>query len=381
MARDLVQELESYGDRSSIATGSTCQVLLSLRNADPTVGFVRSGSSNSSGSTTSEPPVVCSVPNLSQQYATSDEDEPTDEEHPTQVVTAISEVQRPHSSMSSQMRYRTPLAGSTITGGPPGGEQQMLGHFTSTVTPAMQPLPEYAMPSAFASSESVSYPTSNVTYPRSAPHSPQLPYNSVPFVGTPSFQRGFAPGRTPQTARPPMPTSTAPQASSSSLSGSNRPPLERAVENMQALIAALHERMEALERYAAVGRGRGSVSSFSLHDSRRWSGHISPSGRPHSGEWDPSNMGFWSLLAQPLARLQHNLQYFVVFLTSPDAKTMGPVLMIVRRLLLDASFVLFVAWVLRFGWRRTRDWRKDIHEAWKHVRTRKGKRVLVDKGV
>ena len=92
-------------------------------------------------------------------------------------------------------------------------------------------------------------------------------------------------------------------------------------------------------------------------------------------------MGFWSVLLQPMARLQHDLQYFVVFLTSPDAKTMGPVLMIVRRLLLDASFVLFVAWILRFGWRRTRDWRKDILEAWKHVRTGKVKRVLVDKGV
>ena len=92
-------------------------------------------------------------------------------------------------------------------------------------------------------------------------------------------------------------------------------------------------------------------------------------------------MGFWSLLFQPLARLQHNLQYFVVFLTNPDAKTMGPVLMIVRRLLLDASFVLFVAWVLRLGWRRTRDWRRGILEVWRHVMTRKGKRVLVDKGV
>lgn len=283
--------------------------------------------------------------------------------------------------MSSQMRYRTPLAGSTIAGGPPGGEQQALGHFTPTGTPAMQPLPEYATPSAFASSQSASYPTSNVTYPRSATHSPQPPYGSVPFVGTPSFQRAFVPGRTSQTSRFPMPTSTDPQASSSSLSGPNRPPLERAVENMQASIAALHERIEALERYAAVGRGRGSASSFSLHDSRRWSGHISPSGRSQSGEWDPSNMGFWSHLLQPLARLQHNLQYFVVFLTNPDAKTMGPVLMIVRRLLLDASFVLFVAWVLRLGWRRTRDWRKDILEAWRHVMTRKGKRVLVDKGV
>jgi len=283
--------------------------------------------------------------------------------------------------MSSQIRYRTPLAGSTMTGAPPGGEQQMLGHFSPTGTPAMQPLPEYATPSAFASSESVSYPTSNVTYPRSGTQSPQLPYNSVPFVGTPSFQRSFVPGRTPQTARSPMPTSTVPHASSSSLPGSNRPPLERAVENMQASIAALHERMEALERYAAVGRGRGSVSASSLHDSRRWSGHISPSGRPHSGEWDASNMGFWSLLLQPLARLQHNLQYLVDFLTNPDAKTMGPLLMIVRRLLLDASFVMFVGWVLRLGWRGTQDWRKDILEAWKHVRTGKGKRILVDKGV
>ncbi len=376
MARDLVQELESYGDRSSIATGSTRtrQVLLSLLNADLTVGFARPSSSNSSRSTPSEPPVPGSVPNLRQQCATSDEDEPTDEEHPTQVITAVSEVQRPRSSMSSQMRYRTPLAGSTIAGGPPAGEQLMLAHFTPTLTPAMQPLPEYATPSAFASSESASY--SNVTYPRSANHSPQPPHNSVPFVGTPSFQRAFVPGRTP-----PMPTSTAPQASSSSLLGSNRPPLERAVENMQASIAALHERMETLERYAVVGRGRGSASSFSLHDTRRWAGHTSPPGRPHSGEWDPSNMGFWSVLLQPLARLQHDLQYIVVFLTSPDAKTMGPVLMIVRRLLLDASFVLFVAWVLRFGWRRTRDWRKDILEAWKHVRTGKVKRVLVDKGV
>lgn len=92
-------------------------------------------------------------------------------------------------------------------------------------------------------------------------------------------------------------------------------------------------------------------------------------------------MGFWSLLLQPLARLQHNLRDFVVFLTNPDARAMGPVLMIVRRLLLDASFVLFVAWVLRIGWRGTRNWRKDILEAWRHVRTGKGKRVLVEKGV
>ena len=380
VARDLVQELESYSDPSNVVTSSKRQVPMGLLNADIALG--RSGSSSSGGSTTSEPPVARSVPNLRQQHATEDEDETTDEEHPTQAVTAPSEVQRPHSSMSSQMRYRTPLAGSMITGGPPGGEQQQIpGHLSPIGTPAMQPLPEHATPSAFASSDSLSYPTSIIAYPRSATESPRLPYNSAPFTGTTSFQRSTVPGRTPQTGRSPMPTSTAPQASSSSLLGSNRPPLERAVENIQASIAALHERMEALERYAATGRGRGNTSSSSLHDSRRWSGYISPSGRPHIHEWDPSNMGFWSLLLQPLARLQHNLQHFVVFITNPDARAMGPVLMVVRRLLLDASFMLFVVWVLRLGWRGTRNWRKDILEAWRHVRTGKGKRVLVDKGV
>lgn len=382
VARDLVQELESYGNPSNVVTSSKRQVKLGLLRADLAIGRARSGSSSSSGSTTSEPLVARSAPNLREQHATEDEDETTDEERPTQAVTAPSEVQRPHSSMSSQMRYRTPLARSMVTGGPPAGEQQqMSSHFSPTGTPAMQPLPEHTTPSAFASSDSLSYPTTNVTYPRSATESPQPPYNSAPFTGSSSFQRSLVPGRTPQTGRSPMPTSTAPQASSSSLPGSNRPPLERAVENIQASIAALHERMEALERYAAAGRGRGNISSSSLHDSRRWSGYISPSGRPHLHEWDSTNMGFWSLLLQPLARLQHNLRDFVVFLTNPDARAMGPVLMIVRRLLLDASFVLFVAWVLRIGWRGTRNWRKDILEAWRHVRTGKGKRVLVEKGV
>jgi hypothetical protein len=382
VARDIVQELESFGDPSSVVTSSKRQLLPSLWNPDLALGRVRSGSSSSSGSTTSERPVTRSIPSPHQPRATSEEGRTTDEEHLPQAATAASEVQRPRSSMSSQIRYRTPLAGSMIAGGPQGGEpQQILGHFSPTATPAMQPLPEYPTPSAFASSDSPSYPTSNITYPRSASQSPQLPYNSVPFVATPPFQRSFIPGRPPQTARSPMPTSAAPHASSSSLLGSNRPPLERAMENMQASIAALHERIEALERFAAAGQGRGSASSSSLHDSRRWSGHISPSARPHVYKWDPSNMGFWSFLLQPLARLQHNLQYFVAFLTNPDARATGPVLMVVRRLLLDATFVLFVAWALRLGWRGTRDWRKDLLDAWRHVRTGKGKRILVDKGV
>ena len=274
---------------------------------------------------------------------------------------------RSPSSLSSHMRYRTPMAGSTFSPPP--------------VVPAMQPLPGFTTPSAYGgtaspaavpSSASVStflaagsYPPSGTTYPAHLAHSSAGP--STRSLHQLKFLNAI-PQRHPLNMLSPGYTDP-------------RPPIERAVESVQAHIAALAERVEMLE--SMTGRrlqtGHSSSSLLPLASSRSFLGG------PRAGRvWDPAQMGLWSLIITPLTRIVDTLRtlaYFLAYVPAEDEHehaqdprhrlyargrhlpASSPVLLAVRRLFLDASFVLAVLGFANWMWRKTGLRRKEVYVA------------------
>ena len=303
---------------------------------------------------------------------------------------------RSPSSLSSH-RYRTPLAGSTFSPAP--------------MVPATQPLPGFTTPSAFGGSTSPAavpssasastfiaaghYPSSSTTYPSHFAHTPASPSH--------------------RSAHPQSTTFNAiPQRSSTHPSGTffpgqidHRTPVERAVESVQAHIAALTERVEMLE--SMTGRRQlPALSSSSLLPLGASASFLGPPGPGRT--WDPSQMGLWSFVIAPLARIVESLRVltsFIAYTPVEDdrhhirdpryrlyARGRGfsvstPVLLVIRRLFLDVSFILTVLGLSGWIWRKTGLRRKEVYVAlgvlWRALvgsdaAPRKG-RKLVDKGV
>ena len=299
---------------------------------------------------------------------------------------------RSPSSLSSH-RYRTPLAGSTFSPPP--------------VVPATQPLPGFSTPSAYGGSASpAAVPSSASASTFIGPYPPSMAYpahlantSASPFNPDP---------RHPSLAPKAMPPRGSILPSVSFLPGhtDQRTPVERAVERVQAHIAALTERVEMLE--SMTGRRQlptlSSSSLLPLGTSRSFLG-VPGSGRV----WDPSQMGLWSFVIAPLARIVDSLRVltlFIAYVPQEDehhpindprhrlSRGRGfsistPVLLVVRRLLLDASFILAVFGLAGWIWRKTGLRRREVYVAlgvlWRALvgsdgAPRKG-RNMVDRGV
>ncbi|KAF8511167.1 acyl CoA binding protein-domain-containing protein [Gautieria morchelliformis] len=402
VARDLVRELESYGDLG----GSFSH--LSYRQTSPS-GSSGSESAAAANRAAGRTPKV-DYNNASEDDTTDDDagdlaaeggeisEDDRDEHRPLPGAASQGEPgYRPPSSLSSH-RYRTPMAGSTFSPAPP-------------IVPATQPMPGFTTPSAFGGSASPAAVPSSATastfmiagsYPPSSAYPPHLAH-------TPVSPRNIDP-RSQLHAHNIIPQRSSTYPTEAFLPGQIdlRAPVERAVERVQAHIAALTERVEMLE--AITGRRQiptlSSSTLLPLGSSRSFLGGPLGPGRI----WDPSQMGLWSFVISPLARIVESLQVLTLFIAyvpvedehhhirdpryrfSARGRRLSistPVLLVVRRLLLDASFILTVFGMAGWVWRKTGLRRREVYAAlgvlWRALlgsdaAPHSGKR-MVDKGV
>lgn len=395
----------------------------------------------------------------------------------THTLTRMDPSFRPPSSLSSQtlMRYRTPMAGSilSVTPGVPGGlGSSMLNNLIAPsggAVPPTQPMPAYTTPSAFggepiihspltvppSSSESLSASTfmPGAPYPQPHPYTHQqpissplsvsaqtessrlrslsdglnlihgrnsLPHNTIPLPPQARYIRQYVP-------RSPL-DSSVPSGSNGGNGGSGGggpSPVERALENVQAHIAALSERVEMLEAItnahglsssmnSGVGGSAGRNASLSSSSLMMMNSLLFGSSINSNHVWDPTQIGLWSNLVGPLSRVVDSLRSvaaFLVFvpieethLVSQARSDRDPryrsypyarrrysspslsILLIIRRLILDVSFIFAFLGLVRFVWKRTGLRRKFIYSlvgmVWRSILGGERKaRVMVDRGV
>jgi hypothetical protein len=270
---------------------------------------------------------------------------------------------RPQSSISSQ-RYRTPMAGSLAMSPPP--------HMN---VPASQPMPGFETPSAFADHGMPSITSS--LYPMGSPYVGQYSELSHQDMGSsppiyplhPNYRVTNPPISTDQfgvTSRP-----------------SSGPTLERTIENVQAHLAALHERLDTLESLA----GRPPRSNLTLPGSSQgWGGAGSrtpANGQRADLEFDLEDLGMWSLVANPVTRSVNFLHHVARFFARNENRS--PTLIVVRRLCLDLSFLFCVFAILRAAWKKSGVRRREIRIALKilgrAIIGSSKQRVMVDQGV
>lgn len=336
----------------------------------------RSRASSSSGSTTSDDhsphyqavqlsgqsdfPMPGHMHDLRTDESSAEEEE--DENDRVAPVTSVyaqsTQMTRPQSSMSSR-RYRTPMAGSLLSPPP-----------HSASVPATQPLPEFHTESAFAEPAPIhassGYAPTASSYQDRFSHASTTDLTSSIHAYPPPA--GYRAPSQQQQRRPYATYGNVPARPAS------RPTLERAVENMQATVASLSERIESLETL----RLSGSLSSPGQR-SPRWSAAMQGDG----GEWDLDDMGMWSLVLRPLARVLSMLRFITSFLAHGQGRS--PAMVIVRRLFLDVSFILCVLAAMKLMWRRSGVRRREVRAAlgflWLAVIGQRQPRRMVDRGV
>ncbi|KAH9951822.1 ACBP-domain-containing protein [Amylocystis lapponica] len=362
VAMDFVRELESYtgdpsnmvmsGMRFSLPLSSSSESSASddhpLANLQPSQlpNHIRKPHADLTGSS----PHPRIVESSSEE---EEEEEETDDFPPMPSVYTPSQLNRPQSSMSSR-RYRTPMAGSTLLSPPPA----------SLSVPATQPHAPFETPSAFAEGPPSEHTSVYGTHPSShltRSSFTDLAHSRTPYAAPPhpQFTRQYALGTTPR------PASAA------------RPALERAVESVQAHVAALTERLEVLEGLAQ--RSTASLSTRRSVPSPLWGANDASGARA----WDRDDMGMWSLVLGPLARIAVLVRQLAAFVAHSQHRS--PALAVVRRLFLDISFVLCVLALAKVTWRRSGMRRREVLAAlaglWRAVIGHKRPRVLVDRAV
>ncbi|TFK29216.1 ACBP-domain-containing protein [Coprinopsis marcescibilis] len=346
IARDLVQELESYGgDPSNLVLSRT---------------FTRTPGSGTSASTVSEEEVEyrqrqqlsqyhqAEDPSTSQDEDSGSDDDgsDTDEARDLPPPRAIQHHEPRPNSAHSAHRYRTPMAGSLL-----------LSRSLPNEVPQTQPLPGFETPSAFAPPsgypQAGSHPTSYTETVREQRRSPQNAYPS-PL----SYRVGH------QSHYPPRPAS--------------RPTLESAIENVQAHLAALSERIETLETRVA-SRSQPSNSPRGPA-SPRWFGRGSPTQGP---QWDIEDLGLWSTVLMPMTRGLDRIREWAVFFARDENRS--PAKLIVRRLCLDVSFFVFVVVIIGSIWRKSGMRRREVRAAlgilWHALAGTKPQRVMTERGI
>lgn len=387
VARDLVRELDSYGtdptgllsespqplsddDRSSTSSVPAPTPIATSRP----VPIQQPQSRPSSGmlpSTIITPPPPPELheaghpvehPAEHPEPVLSDEDERHDVVRPELMSPPTNSAAsvRPQSSLSSQHRYGTPMASSyapTIVNATP-------------IAPP-QPLPRFATPSAFAP-----VPLPPVQPPATPSYHPSMSYSAPP------------------TQQPIMTGSSMPHGYTRSATLThglqmNRTPLERAVEAMQASLAALHERMDSMEA-ALYGHSPQSGTVLTPGARRNIGTPLrGPAGYFNAGTggfpFDPHQTGAWSIVLVPLARILGRVKQLVWFLLYPPEPSKSTArLIVIRRLFLDASFVASVLAAIRAIWKVSGIRRREVALAligvWYAI-TGKQPRVLAEKAV
>jgi hypothetical protein len=340
------------------------------------VGHLSRGSSSASGSTASDRPLPRldnprfghlpvdpatlpeDIPDDEEGTSTSEDDsDDEDREHPSMLVGLPHDYQtsfnRPESSLSNQ-RYRTPLASTSLASPAPP--------FTSsyvTDIPTTQPRPGFETPSAFGEAQpygSASQASSFVT-----PTTHSASYMHPSQVGpsgalTPSYPYRAPLSQTPNPMRSGYGVPIRP---------ASRPQLERALESVQGHLAALTERVEALE---LLNTSR-SVRSSPTH-------HLGDSSRSGFGsdEWNFDDLGMWTVVVRPVSRVLGLMKAFTTYFINGNIQS--PLLVVLRRLCLDLSFLLAALGLFRHLWRRSGIRRREVKLAfgvlWRAIMGRQG---------
>jgi len=235
--------------------------------------------------------------------------------------------------------------------------------------PQVQPLPSFTTPSAFQQQSSPGPPSrilsppylpQNFAYPSHLGHSAD-PY-PIPGVAPSSITHPHTYRSTPST-------------------------IERAIESVQASLAAVHERLESLEHLNSTPPSTtlsrvnqtGSHAHSPPHQQHR---HLP--GQPSYTEWSASHMGAWSLIIRPLKLVIYHLSTLSAFFFVPPPANRSPLLILIRRLALDASFLCFVLFWLRRAWLNTGIRQQEVYRAltglWYALRGQR-ERVMVSRGV
>lgn len=372
-ARDLIQELEAYGgDPSNLVLSRERPAFnfQTLAQAASQGDMTKSRGSDSSGSTRSDdepeagqfqakpnPSNILRMSNIPHGVGDPDTNSEEDTDDEAHVLPSQSQYTRPQSSLSSH-RYRTPLAGSTMSAPPMGMPTPQQEH--------QQPS-GYETPSAFAEPSTIVHPS---LYPGHRSGSSEDYTLSPTFYNAPPGFRGQ-----------PQPLST--RSFNNPVRPASRPTLENAIENVQAHLAALNERIESLESISGGRHHHHRSSSISLPSSGspRYRRNGSPD---HRGdyEWDLDDLGMWSLVLSPVTRVGGTLRRLAKFFATSEH---SPTLIVVRRLCLDISFLFCVLCVLRSFWRKTGVRRREVKLALKILgRALIGSqpnRALTDRGV
>lgn len=137
----------------------------------------------------------------------------------------------------------------------------------------------------------------------------------------------------------------------------SRQALERAVDDVQSHLAALSERLETLEISRTSVRTRTVNSPRDSNSPNRFGSSSSPS----ELIFDLDDMGLWSLVLQPLAKLLSSVRGVASFFAVNENRS--PTFVVIRRLFLDLSFVLAVLAIAKVGWRRTGLRRGEVYIA------------------
>ncbi|KAJ3998645.1 ACBP-domain-containing protein [Lentinula boryana] len=368
MARNLVHELESYNGEAShiiINKSASAHSLESNSSGSSDGGDRGSSFIHASQTQASDRPLQQEQEALESD---SEDDAENDEERqdyanelPIRLDQGLgaSQLNRPQSSLSSH-RYRTPMAGSLAMSPPP-----------NHTIPAIQPLPGFETPSAFAEPSPTSIPSS--LYPAGSSY---VGFSESSRGGMTSPAQGLFPTH-PQYHH---------QAQSLPLGqyGVVRPAstlaMERAIESVQSQVAAVTERLEMLESVSPLP----SRSHFgtSPRGTPTWGiGRGSLPEESHT-EWDLDDLGMWSLVLNPVSRAIEHLKQLSRFFARNENRS--PSMIVLRRLCLDMSFLFCVVGLIRFLWKRSGVRRREVNAAlrvlWRAILGR-DERVMIHRGV
>jgi hypothetical protein len=297
-------------------------------------------------------------PEAESSESETDDDEEEEKENPANELPTrpdpglgVSQLNRPQSSLSSH-RYRTPMAGSLAISPPPGHG-----------VPAMQPLPGFETPSAFAEPSPTSIPSS--LYPVNSSY---VGYSESSRGGMVSPPQGLFHNHPSFT-----PSQSLPLGQYGVVRPASRLTMERAVESVQSQLAAVTERLELLESVSALP-SRSNIGT-SPRGTPTW-GRGSP--LPHD-HWDLDDLGMWSLILNPMSRFMERLSRFF-----SRNESRSPSMIVLRRLCLDVSFLLCVIAFIRLVWKKSGVRRREVNAAlrllWRAILGRDN-RVMIERGV
>lgn len=267
---------------------------------------------------------------------------------------------RSASSHSTHHNYRTPVGGSLV------------------MTPAQIPPIPVSQPQGFETPSAFAGPSSTVGPPSSISGSAYgaPPPMSPPYASVQGYRRPpSAPGGGLSVRSHPLDNAFVRPHSTMAL--------ERAVEGVQAHLAALSERLDALEAHALRSSG-GMISPRVGGSGPLASGRGSPYARRNGNGLD--DLGLWSYVARLLLGCIRSARSTFAYVLSSEGRS--PALIIVRRLFLDLSFILAVLALVRAGWRKSGVRRREIARAlkvlWRAVvgeQARVPARALISRGV